>query len=132
VDKSLEGKLKCLIFVPVISNTYCDTKSFAWQQEFCVFNEQAGKDPFGMDIRLENGNVGLANDLMARYDSLPYPNYSDMVRYININMNFYIPFDIISTPGFKKQLQNIGIGPGLLRPLPVFKDSLKSMWGEST
>ena len=31
VDKSLEGKLKCLIFIPIISQTYCDTKSFAWQ-----------------------------------------------------------------------------------------------------
>ncbi len=25
VDKSLEGKLKCLIFIPIISQTYCDT-----------------------------------------------------------------------------------------------------------
>ena len=35
VDKSLEGKLKCLIFIPIISQTYCDPKSFAWQHEFC-------------------------------------------------------------------------------------------------
>ena len=57
VDKSLERKLKCLIFIPVISQTYCDTKSFAWQQEFCVFNEFAKHDQFGRDIRLSNGNV---------------------------------------------------------------------------
>ena len=31
VDKSLEGKLKCLIFIPIVSQTYCDPKSFAWQ-----------------------------------------------------------------------------------------------------
>lgn len=37
VDKSLEGKLKCLIFIPIISQTYCDSRSFAWQHEFCVF-----------------------------------------------------------------------------------------------
>ena len=30
VDKSLEGKLKCLIFTPIISQTYCDAKSFAF------------------------------------------------------------------------------------------------------
>ena len=41
VDKSLEDKLKCLIFIPIISQTYCDSRSFAWQQEFCVFNKLA-------------------------------------------------------------------------------------------
>jgi hypothetical protein len=30
IDKSLEGKLKCLIFIPVISHTYCDPQSYAW------------------------------------------------------------------------------------------------------
>ena len=39
VDKSLEGKLKCLIFIPILSQTYCDPKSFAWQKEFCAFNK---------------------------------------------------------------------------------------------
>ena len=57
VDKSLEGKLKCLIFIPIISQTYCDSKSFAWQHEFCVFNKLAKKDQFGRDIKLSNGNV---------------------------------------------------------------------------
>jgi len=37
VDKSLEGKLKCLIFIPILSQTYCDTKSFAWQHELTLF-----------------------------------------------------------------------------------------------
>jgi len=57
VDKSLEGKLKCLIFIPVVSQTYCDPKSFAWQHEFCAFNKMAKEDPFGRDIKLANGNV---------------------------------------------------------------------------
>ena len=81
VDKSLEGKLKCLIFIPIISQTYCDTKSFAWQHEFVAFNRmcnedaplspdsyrdgegsglpagQAGVRSFGRDIKLSNGNV---------------------------------------------------------------------------
>lgn len=34
VDKSLEGKLKSLIFIPIISQTYCDIKSFAWSMSF--------------------------------------------------------------------------------------------------
>ncbi len=57
VDKSLEGKLKCLIFIPIISQTYCDPKSFAWQHEFCAFNRLAQQDSFGRDIKLSNGNV---------------------------------------------------------------------------
>jgi len=57
VDKSLEGKLRCAIFIPIISQTYCDPKSFAWQSEFCAFNHIARTDAFGMDVKLHNGNV---------------------------------------------------------------------------
>ena len=57
VDKSLEGKLKCLIFIPIISQTYCDSRCYAWQNEFCVFNKGAKEDKFGRDIRLVSGNV---------------------------------------------------------------------------
>ena len=57
VDKSLEGKLKCLIFIPVISQTYCDPKSFAWQYEFTAFKKMAKEDQFGRDIKLLSGNV---------------------------------------------------------------------------
>ena len=37
VDDSLKDKLKCLIFIPILSQTYCDPKSFAWSNEFLVF-----------------------------------------------------------------------------------------------
>ena len=57
VDKSLEGKLRCLIFIPILSQTYCDSKSFAWQHEFCAFNKAAMKDQIGREILLANGNV---------------------------------------------------------------------------
>ena len=57
VDASLKEKLKCLVFIPIISQTYCDLKSFAWQHEFKVFVEQASKDPFGLKIKLPSGNV---------------------------------------------------------------------------
>lgn len=57
VDKSLAAKLKCLIFIPIISQTYCDMKSFAWQHEFCAFNRLAKEDQFGRDIKLTSGNV---------------------------------------------------------------------------
>jgi len=57
VEKSLEGKLKCLIFIPIISQTYCDPKSFAWQHEFCAFNKLAKEEQLGLHIKLNNGNV---------------------------------------------------------------------------
>jgi TolB-like protein len=56
VDKSLEGKLKCLIFIPVLSQTYCDPNSYAWQYEFLPFNKFADEDRFGRNVRLKNGN----------------------------------------------------------------------------
>ena len=52
VNKSLEGKLKCLIFIPIISQTYCDPTSFAWQHEFCAFNKLSQHDELGRDIKL--------------------------------------------------------------------------------
>jgi TolB-like protein len=57
VDKSLEGKLKCLIFVPILSQTYCDPNSYAWQNEFLAFIKMAENDRFGKDVRLRSGNV---------------------------------------------------------------------------
>jgi hypothetical protein len=57
VDESLKEKLRCLIFIPVISHTYCDPKSFAWEHEFKAFIEEASKDQFGLKIKLPNGNV---------------------------------------------------------------------------
>ncbi len=57
VDKSLEVKLKSVIIIPIISQTYCDPKSYAWQNEFVAFNRLASADQFGRDIRLASGNV---------------------------------------------------------------------------
>ena len=57
VDASLKDKLKCLVFIPIISRTYCDPKSFAWEHEFKAFIEEASKDQFGLKIKLPNGNV---------------------------------------------------------------------------
>jgi serine/threonine-protein kinase len=88
VNKSLEGKLKCLIFIPIISHTYCDPRSFAWQHEFCCYNKLAKQDLFGRDIRLPGGNVASRilpvkiNDLDAE-DKLLLENEIDgMLRSI--------------------------------------------------
>jgi TolB-like protein len=57
VDASLKEKLKCLVFIPIISRTYCDPNSFAWEHEFKAFIEQASRDQFGLKVRLPDGNV---------------------------------------------------------------------------
>ena len=57
VDASLKEKLNCLIFIPVISRTYCDPKSFAWEHEFKAFVDQASHDKFGLRVKLPGGNV---------------------------------------------------------------------------
>ncbi len=57
VDKSLEGKLKCAIFIPVLSRTYCDPKSFAWNHEFLAFIKLTDQDAIGPHVKLSNGNV---------------------------------------------------------------------------
>lgn len=57
VDASLKDKLKCLIFIPIISRTYCDPKSFAWEHEFKAFIRQASADRLGLKVTLRSGNV---------------------------------------------------------------------------
>ncbi len=57
VDRSLEDKLRCLIFIPILSRTYCDPKSFAWNNEFLAFLKIAREDSIGLDVKLSSGNV---------------------------------------------------------------------------
>ena len=57
VDASLDSKLKCLVFIPIISQTYCHPEGYAWGKEFLPFIEMANADELGMNIRLANGNV---------------------------------------------------------------------------
>ncbi len=57
VNHSLEAKLKCLIFIPILSKTYCDANGFAWTHEFLAFIEKARLDHFGLNIKLNSGNV---------------------------------------------------------------------------
>jgi TolB-like protein len=57
VDESLKDKLKCLIFIPIISRTYCDPKAFAWEHEFKAFIRHSATDQFGLKVKLPGGNV---------------------------------------------------------------------------
>jgi TolB-like protein len=57
VGDSLKDKLRCLIFIPILSQTYCDPNSFAWKNEFLAFKKLCSEDRLGMKIKLQNGNV---------------------------------------------------------------------------
>lgn len=56
VDQSIQDKIKTLIFIPIVSQTYCDTNSFAWNDEFKVFKKESESDNLGRTIKLTNGN----------------------------------------------------------------------------
>ena len=57
VDDSLRDKLKCLVFIPIISQTYCDPSCFAWKNELLSFKQMANDDAIGMKVKLSGGNV---------------------------------------------------------------------------
>jgi hypothetical protein len=57
VDHTIASKIKALIFIPIVSQTYCDTSCFAWNQEFLLFNKAASEDRYGREIKLPNGNI---------------------------------------------------------------------------
>ena len=54
---SSEPKIKSLIFIPVISQTYCDTNSPVWKSEFRIFQNEIINDSIGSNIKLVNGST---------------------------------------------------------------------------
>ncbi len=56
-EGSVTPKINSLIFIPIISQTYCDITSPVWKNEFRIFQEEIKKDSFGSKIKLPNGNT---------------------------------------------------------------------------
>ena len=50
-------QVKSLIFIPIISQTYCDTSSVIWKGEFKGFQAIANSDRFGPSVKLGTGNT---------------------------------------------------------------------------
>ncbi len=48
--------IRALIFIPVVSQTYCDINSMVWKEEFKGFQAGARTDRFGSAIPLSTGN----------------------------------------------------------------------------
>lgn len=57
VQQSLQAKLKAVIFMPILSRTYADERSFAYQHEFLPFIRNSRLDQIGPNVRLANGNL---------------------------------------------------------------------------
>lgn len=57
VNASIDSHLKSVIFIPVLSQTYCDTNSYAWTEEFIRFIHNSSSDSLGSTIKLHSGNV---------------------------------------------------------------------------
>ena len=55
-DGSVSSRIKSLIFIPIISQTYCDVNSYVWKNEFKAFKEQIQTEKIGSNIKLQNGN----------------------------------------------------------------------------
>ncbi len=73
VDETVSAKIKCLVFIPILSQTYCDPKSFAWAQEFKPFIAFARADQSGLNVKLLNGNTAC-RVLPVRLHELDQPD----------------------------------------------------------
>ncbi len=103
VDESLAGKLKCLIFIPIVSQTYCDPESFAWQHEFLVFNKISATDKFGSSAKLLNGNVSN-RVLPIRIHELDTDDITSIEKELNGKLR---PIDFIfKSSGVNRPLQS--------------------------
>ena len=111
VDASLRDKLKCLVFIPIISQTYCDSKSFAWEHEFVAFNKMAKEDKFGRDIKLAGGNVS-SRILPVKIHDLDTEDKSLLENEIG---------------GFIRGIEFIYKEPGVNRPLKPEDDEKKNL-----
>ncbi|MBN2666758.1 MAG: hypothetical protein JXR67_09625 [Bacteroidales bacterium] len=113
VDESLKQKLLCLIFIPVISRTYCDPKSFAWEHEFRAFIRQASADSLGMKVTLHSGNVA-SRILPVRIHEID-PDDRDLIEQ--------------ETGGVLRAIDFIYREPGVNRPLTPVDDEHKNQFG---
>lgn len=101
VSSSLEEKLKCLIFIPIISRTYCDPKSFAWNNEFLAFINNANQDKYGLNIKLGSGNF-TSRVLLIRIHDLE----SEDIKLVESHLGFIRSVDFIyKSPGVNRPLR---------------------------
>lgn len=102
VDLSLSKRLNSLIVIPIVSQTYCDPKSFAWQHEFLAFLKLIRNDRFGQHVKLANGNVASRILPVRIHDLEP----EDLALFENETGELLRSVDFIyRLPGVNRQLR---------------------------
>ena len=124
VDESLKEKLRCLIFIPIISRTYCDPKSFAWQHEFLAFVNQASKDRFGLKVKLPNGNV--ASRVLPVYIHDLNPADQKLFEEVLGGMLRGVEF-IYKAPGVNRPLRSVEENPHDNLNHTIYRDQLNKV-----
>jgi len=102
VEASLAEKLHSLIFIPILSQTYCDTECYAWTKEFMPFLQLLTNDEMGPTIKLQSGNV-VSRVLPVTIHALD-PADQQLVEAKLESKLRSIPF-VFKSPGINRPLQ---------------------------
>ena len=108
---ALNEKLNCLVFIPILSRTYCDPRSYAWEHEFRTFIEKASDDQYGLKVALPGGNKA-SRILPVRIHALDKED---------------IELCESAVEGFPKGIEFIYKEPGVNKPLNPDDDEKKNL-----
>jgi TolB-like protein len=103
VDQTIFLKIKSLIFIPILSQTYCDPESFAWRNELQPFLRMAAVDRFGRDLRVKNGNIA-SRVLFVRIHELDHSDQLSIEKETGTSLRS-IDF-IYKAPGVNRPLRS--------------------------
>lgn len=124
VNASLDAKLRCVVFMPIVSQTYCDPGSYAWQQEFLRFLEMAKNDRLGPQVILANGNV-VSRVLPIQIHELDAEDRNTIEAALGGPMRA-IPF-IYSAPGVNRPLRPHEDHPENNKNRTVYRDQINKV-----
>ncbi|MEO5977245.1 MAG: hypothetical protein ABIS36_12620 [Chryseolinea sp.] len=108
VDESISHKVRCLIFIPILSKTYCDPKSFAWSHEFVAFCQLANTDGFGMRVEVGHSNVAsrILPVCIHELDAIDVKLYEQTSGLLLRSIDF-----IFKSPGLNRPLRSTEDAP---------------------
>jgi TolB-like protein len=124
VDLSLSDKVKALIFIPIVSQTYCDPNGFAWQKEFLAFRDFAREDKLGLDIKLPNGNVAkrILPVRIHDIDQADQDLYEEEVGGVMRSIDF-----IYNSPGVNRSLRSVEEHPQDNLNKTIYRDQINKV-----
>jgi TolB-like protein/tetratricopeptide (TPR) repeat protein len=124
VEASLQPRLQSLIFIPVLSQTYCDPASYAWNKELLPFLHQSEIDPLGPSVKLQNGNVA-SRILPVNIHELD-PDDLQLVESTLQGKLRAIPF-VFKSPGVNRPLRSREVDPMKNLNRTVYGDQINKL-----